>query len=321
MIGRQIQVGIGKESTRGTVATPAYWIPKFDASVEDKVEKEVSSQSFGTIYESDGSIVAKKYAEGEISGKVRDKSFGLLALATMGKITSGAGGETGVYSHLLEVEQSNQHQSVTIEMKNDAEQVAFANAVIKSLKLTADVGKSVEFSAGFMAKAGVTSANTPAYTVENEFNAKHATIKFATTVAGLAGAQAIPVKGIELSIDKAVDEEMKLGSVEPVDFYNKEFGVEGNIEATYADTETFKDLYKAGTVSAVEIKIENADVIIGTTLHPSITIVMPKVSLESWARGGSNKDIVKQTIKFKAHHDLTDGSMIEMTLINGVATY
>ena len=37
-VGRLYQIGLGKESSRGTGVAPTYWIPKTAVSFDDKIE-------------------------------------------------------------------------------------------------------------------------------------------------------------------------------------------------------------------------------------------------------------------------------------------
>jgi hypothetical protein len=320
MIGRQIQVGIAKETARGTVAVPTFWIPKEDVSIDDSMTYENNDESFGIITDSSDAVIVKQMSEGEIKGKVRDKSFGLILLGALGTVAS-AVKETTAYNHTFTLAQTNIHQSLTVEIKNAVEQVSYALAMVKSLKINVQVEKFVEYAVTLMAKKGATSSNTPAYVTENEFVAKHATMKLASNIAGLAGVSAIPVRSIELSIDKGLNEEMAIGSIDPIEIYNQEFKVEGNIEAEYKDLATFKTAYEAGTLQALQLIITNPSVTIGASSAPTIVITLAKVSLQDLSVSGGNKDIVKQTIKFKGHYSLADSKMLDIVLTNTQTSY
>jgi hypothetical protein len=320
MIGRQIQVGIAKEATRGTASVPTFWIPKEDVSVDDKMTYENNDESYGIITDSSDAVIVKQLSEGEIKGKVRDKSFGLILLGAMGTVAS-AVKETTAYNHTFTLANTNIHQSLTVEVKNSAEQIAYALAMVKSLKINVAVGKFVEYAIALTAKKGVTGSATPAYVTENEFIAKHATMKIATNLAGLAGATAIPVRSLELSIDKGLTEEMGIGSIDPIEIYNQEFKVEGNIEAEYKDVATFKTAYEAGTLQSLQLTIANPNVVVGATSNPTIVITLAKVSFQDLSVSGGNKDIVKQTIKFKGHYSLADSKMLDIVLTNGQVSY
>jgi len=247
-IGRKYQVGIGKETARGTAVVPSFWLPKQDVTIDNKKQYIDNDSSMGLISDSSDAKIIKEWAEGEISGFVQDKSFGLMLLGALGTVNS-AVKETTAYNHTFSLAQTNAHQSLTVEVKNDLEQLKYALCVINSLKISAQVGKFVEFSAGIKGKKGSTSANAVAYTTENLFISKHATLKFATNLAGLTGATAINIKSVELSIDKKVEEHDALGSLEPVDYANTEFSVDGVIEASFENLTDFKAVFEAALKS------------------------------------------------------------------------
>lgn len=318
--GRKVQVGLGKETTRGTAVVPAFWIPKYEAAVDNKREYVNDEASVGVVAESTGAVVAKEWAEGEITGKISDKSVGLILLGSMGTVAD-ALVETGVYSHTFTLQNGNAHQSLTIEMKDDVQQLKYALGVVESLKLSVEAGKIAEFSASFKAKKGSTSANSPSYATENLFVGKHATLKLAANIAGLGAAAAINIKNCEVSIDKDVEAHDALGSAEPVDFANKTIKISGNIEAVYENATDFKSPFESGTLKALRLSVVNTDVIIGTTKNPSLVIDLAKVSLQEWSRKSSNKDVVTQTIKFEGHYSMTDSSIASIVLTNTQASY
>lgn len=321
--GRKYQVGLGKETTRGTAVAPSYWIQKNDVSVEEKRQYVEDDASVGVIVDTIGAEIGKEWAEGEVSGKVLDRSFGLFMLGALGSVASvEKGGDAGVYDHTFSLSNANNHQSLTIEVKNDVEQKKFALGVMTSLKISAEVGKIVDFVAGFKAKKGATASNTPSYlTTERLFVGKHAILKTATNLAGLGAASAINVRSVEVSINKNVEEHDAIGSSEPVDFANKFVSVEGNIEAMFENASDFKSLFEAGTKKALRLEITNYDVTIGSASNPKLQIDLASVSFEDWSRKSGNNDLVSQTIKFKGHYSLTDAKLIQAVLTNLVASY
>ena len=76
--GRKYQVGIGKESSRGIAVAPSFWLPKEDVTVDNKKQYVNNDSSMGVIHDSNDARIVKEWSEGEVTGKVRDKSFGLL---------------------------------------------------------------------------------------------------------------------------------------------------------------------------------------------------------------------------------------------------
>jgi hypothetical protein len=320
-IGRKIEIGIAKETTRGTAAAPSYWLAKMNATIDEKFEGVVDENSIGVIEDAQDFKITKKWAEGEIGGKLTDRSFGLFLLAALGTVASSTkSGESAVYEHAYSVQQDTQHDTLTLEMKNPNEQLAFANGALSSLGIKAELGNFVEFTANVMAKAGAAATSTPSYTAENAFLAKDVNVKFATNLAGLGAASAIKVKNVELSIEKNLESDDVLGSIAPNDFLNKQFTITGAIELLY-DATTYKALALAGTQRAMRIAITDTAVTIGTGSNPTITIDLAKVKLTEWAKTSDNNELIKETLTFKAFYSTADSKMLNLQLVNTVAGY
>lgn len=321
-IGRLIKVGIGKETSRGTKVAPAYWLDLANITVDDKFEYVVDDGAIGVIEDAKDLKVTKRYSQGEISGKVADKSFGLILLSALGSVASveKSAPNTGVYDHSFSVQEDAQHDSLTVEAKNPNEQLAFPNVMISSLEVTADLNEFVKFKGEVMGKPGEAAANTPAFLTENNFLAKNVSVKFADDLAGLGAASAIDAKNISIKIEKNLESDDVLGSDTPADILNKKFSITGSIELYY-DATTYKTLSLAGTQKAVRIDLVDTGTTIGSSANPEIKIDLAKVKLTEWAKDGENDDIVKQTLDFKAFYSLADSQMISVVLTNEEATY
>lgn len=320
IIGRDYKVGFGKETTRGTAVVPTAWEPLTDIpSIENKEEYLHEESGYGVIADTVDAVVVKEWNEGEISGHVHDKSFGFLLLAALGQVSS-AVKETTAYNHTFSLLNTNQHPSLTIEIKNSNEQLKYALSVLKSLKISGEVGKYVEYAASFIGKKGVTSANSATYVDENEFFSKMITFKHATNLAGLGAASAISIKSFELSIDKDTEPLFVLGNIAPEDVANKQVSIEGNITAYFEDT-AIKAIYEGGTAKALRIDILNSGVTIGASSSPELKIDLPRVHFEEYSRAGGLGGFIEQTIKFKGKYSLTDAKFAEIVLTNTQTTY
>jgi hypothetical protein len=318
-IGRKIEVGLGREGTRGTGVAPSYWLSMMNADFDDKFEGVVDESSFAVIEDSTDFKVTKKWSEGKISGKIEDKSFGYWLRALMGTIVS-AVKETTAYNHTCSVLQSAQHPTLTLEVKNPNQQLKFANAAIDTLTIKAELGKFVEYEANVKAKMGAAAANSPAYVAQNNFLAKDVTLKLADTVGGLPGATAINVRNVEIKFDKNVESDDVLGSLEPADYLNKQFGVTGSIELVY-DATTYKTLALAGTLKCMRIGIQDTTVTIGGTSNPTLTIDLAKAKITEWSKTSELNGIVTEKLDFKALYSSGDTSMVSVVLTNTVVGY
>jgi len=318
-IGRLIQVGIGKETTRGTAIAPTFWLNKLNVSVEDKQNIIIDESTIGRIEDSVGGKLVSEGAEGEISGKVFDKSFGLLLLAAIGTVAS-AVKETTAYNHTYSVKNDAQHPSLTIEGKNPNEQLAFALAMLETLEIRAEVGKFVEYTATFKCKKGATASNVPSYTAENDFIAKHITVKMADAISGLDAAAAIPVRSATIRITKNLERDDTFGSTDPADILNKQFSIETTIVLLYKDT-TQKVLYKAGTMKAIRVDIKNTDVTIGGSSNPELKIDLAQAVFTGWEKTTGAEDLSMETITAKATYKIAESKMLDCVLTNTQTSY
>src|SRR3978361_1373229 len=111
-IGRLIQVGIAKETTRGTaIASAAYWNPWNDLTLDEKKEFAVDAQSYGVIEDSVNLTQTKQWAQGSLQGNILDQSFGLILYSMFGTLTSHSAhsGETAVWDNIFNVGETAQH--------------------------------------------------------------------------------------------------------------------------------------------------------------------------------------------------------------------
>lgn len=320
IIGRDYKVGFGKETTRGTAVVPTVWEPLTDIpSIENQEEYTQEESNYGVIADSVDSVVTKEWSEGEIGGHIHDKSFGFLLLSAIGQVAS-AVKETTAYNHTFTLLNSNQHPALTIEAKNSNEQLKYALSVIKSLKISGEAGKFVEYSASFLGKKGATSSNTVTIVDENEFFSKMVTFKHATNLAGLGAASAVSIKSFDISIDKDTEALFVLGNVAPDDIINKTIKIEGTITGYFEDT-TLKAIYEGGTAKALRIDLLNSGITIGASSNPELKIDLPRVHFEKYSRSGGLGGVIEQTLKFKGQYSLADSSMISVVLTNTQTAY
>src|ERR1044071_6182942 len=148
-IGRKIQVGIAKESTRGTAPSSAtYWNPWIDLVLDEKKEFAVDEQSYGIIEDTTNLSQVKKWSEGSISGNVHDQTIGLILYAMFGGYAV-SGPSDSAYTHTFTIGQSAQHQSLAFYLHDPlaAQDYNYPNGVVHSLELTAELKKFVMFNA------------------------------------------------------------------------------------------------------------------------------------------------------------------------------
>jgi len=321
--GRLVEVGIGKETTRGTCATPTFWLKKTSFTHDDKVSTVKTEGSYGSIAESaiTGQVVGR-YAEGELEGEVNINSFGLLLLALFGDVsTTNNSPESGVHTHDFSLQNDNIHDSLTITVKDPDDSFRFCMAMIKSLDLDIALGEYVKYRAGFLSKYHQDIA-TPSttYIVDHRFVHPDLEFKVASNLAGLSGASAISLKSLSLSIEKDVELVNVLGSLEPENIVNKTIRITGSLELNLED-KTWRDYMLNGVAKAMSIKLTSSKVI-GSSSNPTLEMVFPKVWFEEWEPVRGLGDIATQTINFEVFYDLANLRLWStMQLINTTSSY
>lgn len=320
-IGRLADVGIAKEASRGSAEASAdFWLPKLSVSLDDGIEQVVNESSIGVIEDASEASVVGKYAEGQIEGNIQSESIGLFLLSTLGAVSTSGPAESTVYTHTFTVGQSAQHQSLTFFLDDANQDYVYALGMIGQFDLDISLGQYSKFNASFRSKVGATASLTPSYTTENTFLPQHGSLKIASAVSGLSGASQTEIRSVQLSINKNIEDDRKIGSVDQDDILNKQFSVEGTLEVVF-DDETFKTEMLADTAKAMRIRLSNSDVTIGSTLNPQITIDLSKVKFSNFQRNYGNNDIVTATVNFKALYKASESDMIEIELVNQTTSY
>lgn len=325
-IGRLSSFALGIEATPGTAGTIDTWIPLESANLKPVTEVIKDESGIGNIVSPMDAHVTKKMSEFDAKGIARPTSFGYLLLLALGTAGTPSLVETGVYSHAFAVKNDNNHPSATIIHDNQTQEEQAVYNMLDSLTLTGEASQYLKFDAKLKGRSPTnTTGNTPAYTATGEtpFLVTKASIKFATNVAGLAGASRVPVQNFKLTIDKNLEQIFSTSSdgTEALEFasqHNKNMAIKGDFEILY-DNGTYKTLALAGTLQAIEITLEGR-ALIGATKYESLTIQLASVVLEDWGRSDDNNNIVTQSFGFTAMYKLAETKAITATLQNTKTT-
>ncbi|QQR82467.1 hypothetical protein IPJ70_04295 [Candidatus Campbellbacteria bacterium] len=325
-IGRLIQFGIAKETVRGTPEVAAsYWIPFSELDFNEKYNLVNDEQSRGVIEDTVGQSKSKEWSEGSVKAPIADKHFPLILFSVLGSLSTGdnADSDATVKDHIITVAQSSQHQALSLFVDDPlaAQDYKHGNGSISSLEIHYELNRFLDYTLGLKAKKGESAVLTPSSTPENRFLPQHLTFKLAASYSGLTAASAMNIRSLSLKIDHNLEDDDVLGSAAPADFLNKQFSIEGTLEATWNNETDFKTSALATTPKAMRIDLINNDVTIGNSAHPEIRIDLAKVIFKEITRPVKINDIVRQTLSFKAHYSLTDSLMISALATNLVASY
>jgi hypothetical protein len=144
--------------------------------------------------------------------------------------------------------------------------------------------------------------------------------KIASAQSGLTGATAIPLKSAALRFNQNVEADDSLGAVAPTDFLNKNFTIEGEVEAVFQNESEFKTHFNAGTARALRFDLTSTT-LIGSSSVPKITIDLHSVVFTEMSRPIRINDIVIQRLSFKAHYSIADSKIATVTCINATTSY
>ncbi len=319
-IGRRIDIGIAKETTRGTFVTSAYFLPKQELSIDEKVTSIDNETAVGRIEDTTSSDIVEKYMAGSIGGRIADLSFGEFLLGVTGTEASPATVETGVYDHVFTVLNTAQHPSFSLSVQEPnatgASALRYTLVALEELEIMLELKKYAMYKASFRGNTAVTGTTTPSYSVENIFLPQNASFKYASAQSGLDAATAVQIKKFSLKINKNLEDDFVLGSVAAVDRLNKQYSIEGTVELMYEDR-TFIDTIMIGDLAkALRFKFANTAITIGATSNPTLTIDLYAAKIKEVARKMDNNGLVTQTLSFKAHYSITDSGMIVATVRN-----
>jgi hypothetical protein len=198
-------------------------------------------------------------------------------------------------------------------------------AMVDTLSITGEVSDYLRFDTKMTGRTPTdATGNTPAFVTETPMLVSRAEIKFASNVAGLTGASLVPVQSFNLNIEKNLEQIWSTESTsgtEALNFatqHNKDLRITGDFTIIY-NNKTYRDLALAGTLQAIEIKVDGRS-LIGATKRDEFTIRLNSVVLTEWDKDQGNDNIVSQTFGFTALYKLSETSQITATLQNTKAT-
>lgn len=315
--GRQVDIGVARESTRGDPVAPTFWIPRVDLSFDDKVTKARIQSGVGTRADSEQTHVTTKWADGDIGAEVRDVSIGILLKSMLGTLGS-TGPASGAYTHTFTILDSAQSPSMTFTIVDPNETDQYRKVVLTTLELTSELDDVLRFTASFIGMTSKDSSATTDYTAENKFAKQHGVFRVSGSLAGLATASNLGLKSVSLTINQNAEIDDILGSAEPEDFLSKGVSVEGSVTLN-KENDTWREYMRNNTTRAMRLQWVNTDATIpGGTTNPSLTFNMPKVDFFDWEENPALDEITSQTISFKASRDLDPDTEANRRMITAV---
>ena len=327
-IGRLVSVSINREIQRGTaVGTPMFSIAYAELDIDEKDSRVLDEQAYGVIEGSTGESIVKQWSEATIKAPIGDQHFPLILYSLLGTLTTVTGTATGTpYYHTLVLQQGAQHQSLTLQLDDSlgGQDYVYPLGVVTDLEIAYERGQFINYTTNLKAKKGTAQSVTGTPIAENRFLPQHLTFKYGTARASLTSATAIPLKSAKITMNQNIEDDDVLGNIAPVDFLNKHFTIEGEVEAIWQNESDFKTDSLTGTARAVRFELTNNSTVIGTatgTVSPALRIDLHKVTFEPITKPYRLNDIVMQRLAFKAHYDTTTARMVTVDAVNSKSFY
>ncbi|MGI1661387.1 phage tail tube protein [Palleronia sp. KMU-117] len=322
--GETIALGVAVESTRGTFAEPQDFIRlREPVGLQTLVEKVDIKEATGSGMDTQGQELIKSKVEGTVAFNLRFRTIGYLLKSLLGGLSSATeAGETVVYRHAFSLDTSVLQPSLSFALaKGELQHKAVNGGIVSSLELNFPLEDVINGTATLMGRTEANHADwTPAFASDDTLVPRHyMTIKLAADVAGLSGATAIPITEASIALDRQTREKMVLSSLSPTDFIARLLNVSGSF-TWEKDADTYRDLAVDNTARALQIDIVNTAQDIGVGSNPTLTIVLPKVTL-NYSETRPLDDVVTEQIEFKAHYDETEAEGVTMSLVNEKANY
>ena len=233
--------------------------------------------------------------------------------------------KTAVKGHFFERLNSNTHPSFTVYGSDPVSDDKATYCMVDTFEIELKVGDYAKFNAKFQGKKlAAAGAQSPVFTADNAFLAKHAAVKFAASESALNAATASSVQRFKLTINKNLTDVQAFGDTDISGIFNQQFGISGDLEALYNAT-TFRDYVATSAKEACRVSAVNTEATAilsasADSIYPSIYIDMARLSFQEWSRSNDNNGLVNQTMGFSGEFKVADAMTLEILLINTNAT-
>ena len=309
-LGRQQVVGFGKQSSRGTGVTAAYWFRRNgEFTPNENVEYVVDDSAIGNNSMSRGSDPARQWAEPTIPFFVDLASWGAIEFnnADSYAVAGNADASGNVYDHTSKVGTATSIADKLLSINvDDATRgdLDYDDAILNGYKLDFNMSTKLTGTLDFVSKYSASGSQTVALVTPNYFMGRHITVKIGTAVSTLA---AFSCKSGSIEISNGVNNDesaFNLGTVDIADHHKTERTATITLNKFLADN-TYMAYFKAGTELAVEITIEDTATTIGTAANPLIKYTFPVCTVQSVPSNGLS-DIRGEDLTLTAHYGLDD---------------
>lgn len=325
--GEDIILGVSREATRGTFATPTMWVPgRSPSGIKTVQDRVIVKEGRGSKIASTGSEPVMKRAEGDIEMNLKSQSIGFFLLSLLGSVASAAKSapNTAVYDHTFSLLANNpEHPSLAFGLAQGAQQhYQYRLGAVGEIDINVVPNELVTARAVLMAASEAEHGGSFSPTFSGDdvyFRHQDVSIKFAANVAGLGAASPIKVKSLNVNVANGMRPDQNVSEINPGNMLVTEIVGGGQIEMDQMD-KTYHDLFNNNTDRAMQITMVRNDVTIGSSANPGIVFTFPRISFENWTPNRPLEEIVRETLPFRVHQPAS-GNAVEIVVTNLIANY
>ena len=313
-IGRKLTVGLGRETTYGTISASILGMGTQSLEVDRTKEILLNDQSYGRIEDVKSSRRGNEMSQVTITGIAEMNTFGHLLYGALGTLTtSDDDPESGANTHTFTVLNTNAHPSYSILYKDDVQDKVVLGARLMSLSLTVTAGDWVTYTAVYLGKKAEDNTSSISYTASAQLSSEDAMARMSDVGVAFSGT-GLCLSTMSLSIEKNAEAHFCIGSTSPSKIINKQLAITGSITRLF-ESNDYQSNYEDHDIKAIEASFSTGT--IPTTATPySTKITLPKLHFSNWTVSAGNDDKVEETVDFKAEFYDTDSAMITADLIN-----
>lgn len=311
-IGRLGFLGLGIESVQGTAVAPSVYLPYTENTMRGHHEPiEVIGAKTSRIIQR-GSVVGKKWGEGDVKIDLDVVNSGYLFKLALGNELL-ATGTPNTHTFYTSVS-GNTPKTATLLHSRETDVEQFVSAAVNELTLEVS-DELATLSASFMTNSPTNAATAAAVTTSGTVLAfKDYTVKFGNTIANAVAANATPTNELTLTISNNLEVIHRSGSADVSTIRNKGVSVAGSY-TLFFDSTTDRDAYYNLNKRAMVITFTG-------NANESITINIPRFRLSEGEISTGIDDFYVINCEFMAE-DVVDGNgtrFIDVVMENDKST-
>jgi len=316
-IGRKGWVGVGVESSYGAPVAITDYIPFNENSLKGMSEKVANEAAYGVRERVFDSVIAKQWAEGDVSINVDSKLFGYFLYSALGT-NSPANVAGSVYDHTMSRNNSVTPKSLTIVNDRVVDRQYVTGAAVKSLNISVSDGLA-SAQASILGKYPITTTSGTLTTTSGSiFSFKDNFFAFAATPSAALSATNLKPSELTINIENNSEPVFRHGSAGVDAIVHKEFEVTAEGTLFFENT-TDRDAYYNNTKQGAAMKLTGAG--IGGGYSEAVTLNMYRVQMESWELETGLADFYAEKFSLRCEYDNANSKSFDAIIRNTKTSY